>query len=78
MHQDELFPEAPPGRRQEPPPRAKPQSTSICHYCGRRLPSALMRSTPAVDEDPPWTAIAPYHEPDCRWIGPEACADRRD
>ena len=65
MHQEDLFPKHP---RMDTRPRAKPQSTSICHYCGRRLPAALMRSTPGVDEDATWTALTPYHERDCRWI----------
>jgi hypothetical protein len=58
------------------PPRAEPlpklkvrrQGSSICNYCGRRMPSALLDRTPQVSDDAGWLAITPYHARDCRWI----------
>jgi hypothetical protein len=49
------------------PVRAKPHGSSICAWCGARMPSALLDTTPPVDDNR-WTAAAPYHAPTCRWI----------
>jgi hypothetical protein len=56
-------------RRAEPPHKVKVprQSTSLCAWCGMRMPSALLDVTPPVGDNR-WTAAAPYHTPTCRWI----------
>jgi hypothetical protein len=64
------FDDSPKGHQTEPPhkPVKVPrESTSLCAYCGARMPSALLDSTPPAD-DTRWTAAAPYHTPTCRWI----------
>ena len=55
--------------RAEPTPKVKVprESTSLCAYCGARMPSALL-DTPPPAGDNRWTAMAPYHAPTCRWI----------
>lgn len=69
------FPDEP----EEPkvPPRGEPSrpvrvpkhhSTSICHYCGQRVPAWTTNKTPQVDDQVSWTAMAPYHAPTCRWV----------
>ena len=40
----------------------------MCHYCGERMPSSLLESTPAVGDDQRWAMITPYHNFGCRWI----------
>jgi hypothetical protein len=65
------FPDEPKGTPKAEPPRpaqVTPQGTSICHYCGERMPAALLESTPAVDDDQRWAMITPYHNYGCRWI----------
>ena len=44
------------------------ECTSICHYCGERMPAALLDRTPAVEDDQRWAMITPYHNFGCRWI----------
>jgi len=65
------FPDQPKGAPKAEPPRpvrlVKPQSTSICAYCGQRVPSALLDSTPPVNDNR-WVIAAPYHAPTRRWI----------
>ena len=73
MEQQEVFDfpdESKDAPRTEPtrPARTPPQGTSICHYCGERMPSALLESTPAVGDDQRWAMITPYHNYGCRWI----------
>ncbi len=58
-------PKAEPSRPVRTPPR---ESTSICSYCGERMPSSLLDSTPAVGDDQRWAMIKPYHNFGCRWI----------
>jgi hypothetical protein len=56
-------------------PRAEPlrkvsvprRGSSICAYCGMRMPSALLDTRPPADDNR-WTIAAPYHAPTCRWI----------
>jgi hypothetical protein len=58
------FDAAPRGHpRNEPPrpPQPPPHGSSICHYCGERIPSSLMDSTPSVADDQRWAMITPYH-----------------
>jgi hypothetical protein len=57
------------GRRVEPPRKVKVrrESSSLCAYCGQRMPSALLDSTPPLGDNR-WTAAAPYHAPSCTWI----------
>jgi hypothetical protein len=65
------FPDEPRGPPTTEPPRpapVTPQGTSICHYCGERMPSALLESTPAIGDDQRWAMITPYHNFGCRWI----------
>jgi hypothetical protein len=69
MQQDGFDFDEPKGRHQTEPPRqrVKPVGSSICAYCGQRMPSALLDTTPPADDNR-WTAAAPYHAPTCRWI----------
>ena len=61
-------PRGPPTTEPTRPGPVTPQGTSICHYCGERMPSALLDSTPAVGDDQRWAMITPYHNYGCRWI----------
>ncbi len=56
-------PRAEPSRKLSVPRRG----TSICSYCGARMPSVFLTVTPPVDDNR-WTIAAPYHTPTCRWI----------
>jgi hypothetical protein len=65
------FPDEPKGPPQAEPSRpaqVTPQGTSICHYCGERMPASRLESTPAVGDDQRWAMITPYHNFGCRWI----------
>ena len=42
--------------------RVKPQGSSICAYCGARMPAARLDTTPPADDNR-WTPAAPYHTP---------------
>ncbi len=73
MQQAEMFPEDPqrPTPTREPASKVKApkhHSTSLCSYCGQRVPGWTMRSTPAADDSQRWIAITPYHAEGCRWI----------
>ena len=61
-------PGRPPKAEPSRPAQVTPQGTSICHYCGERMPSSLLDSTPAVGDDQRWAMITPYHNYGCRWI----------
>ena len=61
-------PRRPPAAEPTRPSPLTPPGTSMCHYCGERMPAALLDSTPAVDDDQRWAMIAPYHNFGCRWI----------
>jgi hypothetical protein len=50
------------------PAQVTAQGTSNCHYCGERMLSALLESTPAVGDDQRWAMITPYHNYGCRWV----------
>jgi hypothetical protein len=65
------FPDSGKVPRAEPSPKArtpKHHSTSICHYCGVRVPAWTTRKTPQVDDEVSWTAMTPYHGPNCSWV----------
>jgi hypothetical protein len=62
--------ESPSVRRRTEPPRPSHvprESTSLCAYCGMRMASALLDTTPPVDDNR-WTIAAPYHAPTCCWV----------
>ncbi len=61
-------PRGPPTTEPTRPGPVTPQGTSICHYCGERMPSALLDRTPVVGDDQRWAMITPYHNYGCRWI----------
>jgi hypothetical protein len=50
------------------PPQPPLHGSSICHYCGERIPASLMDSSPSVADDQRWAMITPYHNYGCRWI----------
>jgi hypothetical protein len=47
--------------------RGHRESTSICAYCGMRMPSGLLDTTPPANDNR-WVIAAPYHAPTCRWV----------
>jgi hypothetical protein len=57
------------------PQRAEPlkarvprhHNTSLCHYCGQRVPNWMLRSTPEA-KSPQWIEMAQAHQPGCRWV----------
>lgn len=61
-------PRGPPTTAPTRPPQGTPPGTSVCHYCGERMPSSLMDSTPAVADDQRWAMITPYHNFGCTWV----------
>jgi hypothetical protein len=61
---DQSTPHMEPPRKRVKVPR---ESTSLCAWCGQRMPSALLDTTPPLGDNR-WTAAAPYHTPTCRWI----------
>lgn len=64
------FGESPKLRRAEPSHKVKVprESTSLCAYCGARMPSALLDTTPVTSDLKAWVAAEPYHGKDCRWL----------
>jgi hypothetical protein len=61
-------PRGPPTTEPTRPGGVTSQGTSMCHYCGERMPSSRLESTPAVGDDQRWAMITPYHHCGCRWI----------
>jgi hypothetical protein len=63
--------EAKPSPQMEPrrPVRTpKHHGTSLCVYCGHRVPNALMTRTPALADAPSWADATKQHAPGCQWV----------
>jgi hypothetical protein len=56
-------------QRAEPPQARIPRhhNTSLCHYCGQRVPNWMLRHTLEA-KSPQWMEIAQAHQPGCAWI----------
>jgi hypothetical protein len=65
-------PDDAPQQPQRPPSRKGyqlgPRSRSICAYCGERVPTWTVTTTPPRDNEAAWAKIAKAHGEGCRWV----------